>query len=98
MVDDVPEGEKGRRVFEITDLQHNISLERNRAMVGTQERVLIEGPSRKSDFEYMGRTDSNKTVVLSRNGEHAGEYVRVEITRVTSATLFGDVVRGGGSV
>jgi tRNA-2-methylthio-N6-dimethylallyladenosine synthase len=93
MNDDVSEEEKGRRVQEITDLQHRISLEHNRRLIGRAERILVEGESRKSTVEYMGRTDTNRTVVFPRNGESRGEYITVRIERANSATLFGTPIR-----
>jgi tRNA-2-methylthio-N6-dimethylallyladenosine synthase len=89
MEDDVPEEEKGRRVNEIAELQHRISLDQNRALVGRVERVLVEGESKKSDAWYTGRTDTNRTVVFPWSGEKRGDYVTVRIDRVNSATLFG---------
>ena len=41
--DDVPEEEKGRRVDEITRMQHVISHEINMQLIGRVERVLVEG-------------------------------------------------------
>ena len=93
MNDDIPEEEKGRRVQEITDLQHRISLEHNRRLIGKVEQILVEGESRKSTVEYMGRTDTNRTVVFPRNGESRGEYIAVRIERANSATLFGSQVQ-----
>ena len=49
MGDTVPEEVKGERVTEIVGMQQEISLELNRRLVGTVERVLVEGPSRKSE-------------------------------------------------
>ena len=89
MPDDVSEEEKGRRVNEITTLQHDISASLNRTMIGTTERVLIDGESKKSAEEWSARTDTNKVVVFPKGGERAGDYVHVLINRVTSATLFG---------
>jgi len=98
MADDVPENEKGQRVWEITELQHSIALEQNRAQIGATVRVLVEGPSRKSPHEYTGRTDTNKTVVFPHTDEEPGDLSDVRIDRANSATLFGvrtgDVVRG----
>jgi tRNA-2-methylthio-N6-dimethylallyladenosine synthase len=96
MADDVPEDLKGQRVNEITTLQHAISLGRNERMTGTVERILVEGPSRKSDREYTGRTDTNKVVVFPRGTEEPGEYINVIIDRVNSATLFGRRVAASG--
>ena len=87
--DDVSEEEKGRRVDEITRMQHVISHEINMQLIGRVERVLVEGPSRKSSMEAVGRTDANKTVVFPSEGRNAGAYVNIRIERVNSATLFG---------
>ncbi len=89
---DVPEEEKGRRVFEIAQLQQGISHERNVPLVGTVERVLVDGPSRKSVRDLSGRTDANKTVIFPDPGVPAGTYLDVAIERVSSATLFGRAV------
>jgi tRNA-2-methylthio-N6-dimethylallyladenosine synthase len=97
MEDSVPEVEKGRRVWEITELQHAIALEQNRELIGRTVRVLVEGPSKKSAHEYTGRTDTNKTVVFPHTDEQPGEFADVRIDRANSATLLGvrigDVIR-----
>jgi tRNA-2-methylthio-N6-dimethylallyladenosine synthase len=95
MKDDVPEEEKGRRVNEIAELQHRISLDQNKALIGRVERILVEGESKKSDAWYTGRTDTNRTVVFAWSGEKRGDYVTVRIDRVNSATLFGIRLREG---
>lgn len=91
-VDDVPEDVKKRRLTEIIELQTRISLESNRAEVGREHVVLVEGSSRRSEDQVAGRTDTNKTVVFDRGSVEKGDYVRVLITGCTSATLFGEVV------
>ncbi len=95
MVDDVPEDVKGQRVFEISQLQQRIAAEINQQSVGRIERVLVEGPSKKSDIEWTGRTDTNKTVVFPKQEERIGEYVDVIIERANPATLFGKIISGG---
>ncbi len=96
MADDVPDDVKGQRVNEITTLQHAISKERNGRVVGTVERILVEGPSKKSDRDYTGRTDTNKVVVFQHDGELPGDYIDVIIDRVNSATLFGRRLTASG--
>ncbi len=98
MGDDVPDDVKGRRLQEIIDLQRRHSYERNREMIGREEVILIEGPSKRSDREWMGRTDTNKSVILPRDGYEAGDLVRVRITSATSATLFGAPIEEGALV
>lgn len=93
--DDVPEEVKKRRLTEIIQLQSQHSLESNRRDVGTEQEVLVEGPSKRSDAQLAGRTDTNKMVVFDRGDARPGQYVRVRITDCTSATLMGKLeVRG----
>lgn len=87
--DDIPEATKKRRLAEIIDLQARISLENNRKEIGTIHQVLVEGPSKRSDMQYAGRTDTNKMVVFDRGGAEKGQYLNVRITDSTSATLKG---------
>jgi tRNA-2-methylthio-N6-dimethylallyladenosine synthase len=92
LVDDVPEDVKKRRLTEIINLQAGVSLERNRAEIGQEHLVLVEGPSKRSEDQFCGRTDSNKMVVFDRKDFDKGQYVRVRITDCTSATLFGEAL------
>jgi tRNA-2-methylthio-N6-dimethylallyladenosine synthase len=88
--DDVPEAVKKRRLSEIIALQNATSQARNAARVGRRETILVEGPSKRSDHQLCGRTDSNHMVVFDRpDGVAKGDYAAVEITGCTSATLFG---------
>src|SRR5690606_29922993 len=91
--DDVPDDVKKRRLSEIIDLQNRTSLELNQQRVGQRYTVLVEGPSKKSDAQLCGRTDTNHMVVFDREGYAPGEYVEVEVTDCTSATLLGRAVR-----
>ncbi|HZW39524.1 MAG TPA: tRNA (N6-isopentenyl adenosine(37)-C2)-methylthiotransferase MiaB [Ignavibacteriaceae bacterium] len=93
MEDDVAEEVKGRRLQEIIDLQQKISYEVNQQNIGKVEVVLVEGNSKKSDQFVSGRTDSNKVVVIKKTSDiKEGDYVKVKITKATSATLFGDLL------
>lgn len=92
MEDDVAEETKSKRLQEIIDLQRQISFEINQEQIGTEEKVLIEGFSRKSDHFFSGRTDSNKIVIVPAGKSiKIGNYIKVKITKATSATLFGSV-------
>ncbi len=92
MKDDVPEDEKLKRLNEIIDLQQTISYEINQELIGKQETVLVEGFSKKSDKFFSGRTDTNKVAVFeAKEGISIGDYVKITITKATSATLFGKI-------
>jgi tRNA-2-methylthio-N6-dimethylallyladenosine synthase len=93
MADDVPEAVKSARLTEIIDLQNELSLASNRRDVGRRFEVLVEGASKRSADQLTGRTSQNKTVVFTAPaGVAKGDYVTVEITDCTSATLKGRVV------
>ena len=93
MDDDVPEKEKLRRLNEIIDLQRRISSELNKAEIGKEREILVEGPSKRSDEEWFGRTSSNKVVVFPYDGgAKVGDLIKVKITDGTSATLFGEKI------
>lgn len=91
--DDIPEDVKKRRLSEIIEVQRRISLERNQKLLGTVQRVLIEGPSKKSEDDLSGRNDQNKMVVFPREHYQKGQYVDVLITECNAATLLGRVVQ-----
>ena len=90
--DNVPEEVKIRRLNELIHLQTEISAVQNRKDEGHIFPVLIEGFSKRSHDQLMGRTPQNKAVVLDRGGLHIGQTVPVRITRSTSATLFGEQI------
>ena len=93
MKDDVSEKIKVKRLQEIIDLQQQISFEKNQEQIGTNEIILIEGYSKKSNEYLAGRTDGNKVIIIpADNGMKTGNYVKVKINRATSGTLFGDFV------
>ncbi len=91
--DDVPDAVKKRRLSEIITLQNATSLALNQQRIGQRYTVLVEGPSRKSDAQLCGRTDTNHMAVFDREDYRAGEYVEVEVTGCTSATLLGRALR-----
>jgi tRNA-2-methylthio-N6-dimethylallyladenosine synthase len=90
--DDVPEAVKTRRLNEIIRLQGEISLASKKEDIGKTFEVLVEGTSKKSDAELVGRTSQNKVVVFPARDLHPGDYAQVRIRDCTSATLLGEQV------
>ena len=88
--DDISEKIKGKRLQEIIDLQQQLSLESNQKDIGKTFEVLVEGYSRKSKNRVSGRNSQNKVVVFEDKGYKPGDYVNVEITSCTAATLIGE--------
>lgn len=92
--DDVPEQVKKQRLAEIVELQNRLSLESNKRDIGKTFKVLIEGDSKRSDKDWMGRSSQNKVIVFPK-GEHdlkKGSYALVKVHDCTQATLLGTII------
>ncbi len=91
--DDIAAEDKSRRLQELIDLQNSISIEKNKRYIGTEQIVLVEGESKKSEADLKGRNDQNVTVIFPKqNGIGKGSYVKVKIERSTQTSLIGNVV------
>jgi len=91
--DDIPDEVKRRRLKEVVAKQQEHSHERLKLLVGSTQKVLIEGFSKKSNNDYSGRSDQNTVVVFPVGDNYKpGQYVNVHIDRCTTATLIGKVI------
>lgn len=64
----------------------------SRQMVGTVQRILVEGPSRKDPAELAGRTGNNRVVNFSGDPALTGDFVAVRITEALPNSLRGELV------
>ena len=87
--DDVPMEIKKRRLSEIIILQQKSSLFHMKQFVGKTVEILIEGDSKKSSDQWMGRNSQNAVAVFPKKNEQIGDTVMVYIDDCTSATLIG---------
>ncbi len=79
----------------LQQLQQRIDAQANAisaAMVGSVQRVLVEGLSKKDANELAGRTDNNRIVNFPGPARLIGHFVDVRISAVTAHTLRGEVV------
>jgi tRNA-2-methylthio-N6-dimethylallyladenosine synthase len=92
--DDVPEEIKKKRLQEIVALQGRLSFESNKKDLGKIFEVLIEGDSKKNKDYWMGRSSQNKVIVFQKEGNalNKGDYVMVQVTNCTQATLIGKAI------
>ncbi|NBQ70484.1 MAG: MiaB/RimO family radical SAM methylthiotransferase, partial [Nitrosomonadaceae bacterium] len=92
--DDTPPEVKLERLqrlqAQINQQARKISL----GMVGSIQRVLLEGISKKNADEFFGRTDNNRVVNLASDPALVGSFVNVRITEARSHTLRGEIVHG----
>ena len=92
MPDNVPEETKIRRLNEMIALQNELSAASNAKEVGRTAEVLVEGISKRSRDQFVGRTQQNKTVVFPRGNYRIGDFIDVRIVDSSSATLIGELV------
>ncbi|MGC6248940.1 tRNA (N6-isopentenyl adenosine(37)-C2)-methylthiotransferase MiaB [Bisgaard Taxon 45] len=93
MPDDVTEEEKKQRLYVLQQRINNQAAQFSRAMLGTEQRVLVEGPSKKDLMELTGRTETNRIVNFVGTPDMIGKFVDIKITDVFTNSLRGDVVR-----
>ncbi|MBN6710010.1 tRNA (N6-isopentenyl adenosine(37)-C2)-methylthiotransferase MiaB [Haemophilus haemoglobinophilus] len=93
MPDDVTEDEKKQRLYLLQQRINNQAAQFSRAMLGTEQRVLVEGPSKKDIMELTGRTETNRIVNFAGTPDMIGKFVDIKITDVYTNSLRGDVVR-----
>ncbi|WP_299998576.1 tRNA (N6-isopentenyl adenosine(37)-C2)-methylthiotransferase MiaB [uncultured Cedecea sp.] len=98
MVDDVPEEEKKQRLYILQDRITQQALAWSRRMLGTVQRILVEGTSRKNIMEMAGRTENNRVVNFEGTPDMVGKFVDVEITEVRTNSLRGKVLRTEGDM
>ena len=67
------------------------------AMVGTVQRVLLEGPARRNREEHCGRTENNRVINFPVREKPARAFAEVRVTESRSHTLRGELVQRGAS-
>jgi tRNA-2-methylthio-N6-dimethylallyladenosine synthase len=90
MEDQLPEDVKMRRLYELLEVQDGISLARNQALIGTRQKVLVEGSNPRYETQMTGRTDTNKIVFFPGDVELVGYLVDVTVTGSGNWSLRGE--------
>ncbi|MEJ2382870.1 MAG: tRNA (N6-isopentenyl adenosine(37)-C2)-methylthiotransferase MiaB [Xanthomonadales bacterium] len=95
--DDLPLELKKERLQRLQDQVNAQAARISRAMVGTTQRILVEGPSRKDPRQLAGRTENNRVVNFDGHPRLIGRFVDVVITEALSHSLRGRVVTDGAT-
>ncbi|MGO2319806.1 MAG: tRNA (N6-isopentenyl adenosine(37)-C2)-methylthiotransferase MiaB [Vibrio toranzoniae] len=90
---DVPAQEKKDRLYELQQTINTQAMRFSRLMLGTEQRILVEGPSRKNLMELRGRTENSRVVNFEGSADLIGQFVDVKITEVYTNSLRGELVR-----
>ncbi|HBC3495400.1 tRNA (N6-isopentenyl adenosine(37)-C2)-methylthiotransferase MiaB [Vibrio parahaemolyticus] len=90
---DIPEQVKKERLYELQQTINVQAMRYSRLMLGTEQRVLVEGPSKKNLMELRARTENNRVVNFEGSADLIGQFVDVKITDVFANSLRGELVR-----
>ena len=96
--DDTPHEVKLKRLQHLQAVIEQNVRAISASRVGTVQRLLVEGPSRKNPAELMGRTDCNRIVNFDGGPNGArlqGQMIEVQITEALPHSLRAQVVTGG---
>ena len=102
LADDIPEAVKRERNNLMLDLQNEISEEDNATFIGTEQEVLVEGPSKTAlkhetdpdspATQLVGRTRCDRIVVFEGNRRLIGSLTKIELHDLTRTSLIGHIV------
>jgi tRNA-2-methylthio-N6-dimethylallyladenosine synthase len=90
---DLSEEVKKERLYELQQTINTQAMRYSRLMLGTEQRVLVEGPSKKNLMELRARTENNRVVNFEGSADLIGQFVDVKITDVFANSLRGELVR-----
>ncbi len=90
---ELAEQEKKERLYELQQQINAQAMRYSRQMMGTEQRILVEGTSKKNLMELRGRTENNRVVNFEGSPELIGQFVDVNIVDVFPNSLRGELIR-----
>ncbi|EOW9274998.1 TPA: tRNA (N6-isopentenyl adenosine(37)-C2)-methylthiotransferase MiaB [Vibrio cholerae] len=90
---DLSEEVKKERLYELQQQINSQAMRYSRLMLGTEQRILVEGPSKKDLMELRGRTENNRVVNFEGSPDLIGQFVDVKIVNVFPNSLRGELLR-----
>ena len=92
MTDDTPAELKTQRLMRLQKRIDELAFAVSERMVGSVQRVLVEGTSKKNEHELAGRSDNNRIVNFAGSPRLIGSFAEVKITAALPHSLRGEVV------
>ncbi|MBS0356144.1 MAG: tRNA (N6-isopentenyl adenosine(37)-C2)-methylthiotransferase MiaB [Proteobacteria bacterium] len=92
LADDTPQDVKLARLSRLQKRVEENAAKISESMVGTVQRILVEGPSKKDPNELAGRTDNNRVVNFAGNPRLIGNFVDVSIVSALPHSLRGAII------
>jgi tRNA-2-methylthio-N6-dimethylallyladenosine synthase len=90
--DDVPLAAKKQRLARLQARIQDMAAAISAAMVGTTQRILVDGPSRKDPAQMAGRTENNRVVNFDASPDLIGRFVTVRISEALPNSLRGELL------
>ena len=90
MPDDVPAGDKTRRIVALQALQRSIQSDLFQRSIGLTQQVLVDATSRRREWELTGRTSGNTVVNFPGPPEWLGRFMQVVIRRAGPNSVWGE--------
>ncbi len=90
--DDVPHGVKKQRLARLQARIAGMAADISAAMVGSEQRILVEGPSRRNPAQMAGRTENNRVVNFDGGPDLVGRFVRVRVVEALPNSLRGEFI------
>ena len=93
-MEQLPDAVKGDRMTRLLAVQNEIMLEKNRACIGREYAILVEGVSRGDKTMYAGRTEGGKLVHFPADEALSltGQVVNVKITAAETYNLWAELI------
>jgi len=92
MPDDVPLDVKKQRLARLQARIQEMAARISADMVGSEQRILVEGPSRKDPAQMAGRTENNRMVNFDAGPGLIGRFVKVRISAALPNSLRGEFI------
>lgn len=90
--DDVTVETKKQRLYQLQTLLDSQAQAISRGMVGSTQRILVEGLSKKDPQQLAGRTENNRVVNFTADAQLIGQFVTVKITEALPNSLRGEII------
>ncbi len=91
MPDQIPDNVKNERFSRLVELQNEISLEKNKELLGKTLTVLCDGVSKTDPSMLEGRTEQDKIVIFKGDVSLTGKFVELTVTRTETFNLYGEI-------
>ena len=90
--DDTPLAVKKERLQRLQSRINSMAAEISENMIGTEQKILVTGMSKKRNDEIAGRTENNRVVNLKASSDHVGQIINVRITEALPNSLRGELI------